>query len=606
LRTPTGSNLVALTAVALLLCAFAALSWTAVRTKSATADEPLHAVSAFVRVHERDFRVDPEDPPLFGYWAMIPQPRDAMRIDKSLPAWDEMIGYMWQQWEFVIPTMYRTPGVDPDAILARSRAMMLALGVALGVLVARWAWEIAGPLASVIAGALYALCPNFLGHAPLLKNDVPLALVMCGLAFATWRAGERLTVGRLVAVALCMAAACVVKFSGLLLAPILAVTLLVRALMNRPWMAMGRLAATRPKRLLVALSILIVCGIASVALIWACYGFRYAPTPDPSVRLNMQLIARAAARNELLNELGAHDGPPPSEAEIDRKQADPPAIVRIILFADRHQLLPQAWLAGLLDTYATTLRRHAFLLGEVRQTGWWYYFPLAVLFKTPLSTLVTMGSAIAVSVVARVRHRVRQLDRWVLACLVVPVVIYGFSALTSNLNLGLRHVLPLYPLAFVMTGAVLALTIRRDPRAGAVAGSILFIALIVETVAAHPNYIAYFNFAFGGPRGGIALLGDSNLDWGQDLALLRGWQQRNPDTKLYLVYFGGADPGYYVRYTMLKPGTIPRESGVIAISATYLQGIYLNDSMYSALASREPREVLGGTVYLFDYPPKRE
>jgi hypothetical protein len=133
-----------------------------------------------------------------------------------------------------------------------------------------------------------------------------------------------------------------------------------------------------------------------------------------------------------------------------------------------------------------------------------------------------------------------------------------------------------------------------------------------ETLAAFPNYVAFFNAAAGGSRGGIRFLGDSNLDWGQDLKLLAQWQQDHQNQTLYLAYFGLADPAYYgVTYRNL-PGSYqfgppyepPRAPGVVAISATHLQGIYQEDDMlrvYRTIGQRlEPIEVLGGTIYLYD------
>src|SRR5688572_21739185 len=155
-------------ACAALLAVFAGLSWRAVVTKSPTSDEPLHAIGAYMKWFHADFRVDPEDPPLFQYWAMLPQTRDVLQVDTSLRSFTEIPNYMWRQWDWVVHTLFRTPGNDGDRFINRARPMMLLLGVALGVLVAVWGRQLAGPVAAVVATALYALDPNFLAHAPLL------------------------------------------------------------------------------------------------------------------------------------------------------------------------------------------------------------------------------------------------------------------------------------------------------------------------------------------------------------------------------------------------------------------------------------------------------
>jgi hypothetical protein len=143
----------------------------------------------------------------------------------------------------------------------------------------------------------------------------------------------------------------------------------------------------------------------------------------------------------------------------------------------------------------------------------------------------------------------------------------------------------------------------------------LGVALAIETLAAFPNYIAFFNAPSGGSRGGIRLLGDSNLDWGQDLPLLADWQAKHPGVPLYLSYFGAVDPDAYgidhinIGGTANNPSSRPTghfaNPGVFAVSATQLQGIYVvpgATQSYAALRKLRPREVLGGTIYLFDYP----
>jgi hypothetical protein len=252
-------------------------------------------------------------------------------------------------------------------------------------------------------------------------------------------------------------------------------------------------------------------------------------------------------------------------------------------------------------------------------TGWWYYFPLAMLYKTPIATLLAVVLAAWVLVRARRPDNTdapaRADVRWAAACLIVPFAVYALSAMTTRVNLGVRYVLPLYPLLYVAVGVAAAVAWARWRRAGLVI-ALLALALIAESVAAFPNYLAFFNVAAGGSRGGIRLLGDSNLDWGQDLPALAEWQRRNPDRPLYLSYFGTADPrAYGVRATdlhsaeaagILAGTTRAPNGGVIAISATNLQGIHFDEGLRRVMERwrrRPPVDVLGGSIYLFDAAP---
>jgi hypothetical protein len=276
-------------------------------------------------------------------------------------------------------------------------------------------------------------------------------------------------------------------------------------------------------------------------------------------------------------------------------------------------LLPEAWLTGLLSTYQVSLSHANYLLGRVSSGGWWYYFPLAMLVKSPIALILASVIALIVSLPIVFRRPLDSEQAWTVACLVFPPAVFLLMAMTSNLNYGVRHILPIYPFIYIGIGLAAACAWRRWRGLTAIVAGALGLLLSVETLTAFPNYIAFFNVAAGGARGGFDLLGDSNLDWGQDLKLLADWQRRHSDADLYLAYYGAADPAYYgIRYHNLPGGigppadqaTLPAHGHVvIAVSATTLQGIYLPPNLrafYEPLRHVPPTEVLGGSIYLFD------
>lgn len=601
----------AIGACALLLILFAALSYSAARKQSATYDEPLHSVAGYVQRTLLDFRINPEDPALFGYWASIPHASGSLKLDRDLRYWDAMLDdSAANKWFFLWLTLYRTPENDASAFINASRRMFVIVGTLLGALIAWWSWRLGGATAAVVATAFFALDPNFMAHAGLVKNDVMLSLLWAALAFALWSFGRRGNWPSLAAIVLCCAAAVNVKFSGVLAGPLIFATLLVRTLLPQDWVVLGRALKTRKARLLTALPL--VCAtvaVVSYLAIWACYGFRFAPTSDPGVLLNDQPAVATARANHLRARLA------PGEMPTQRmwEEQGPGVPAEAILWAESRRLLPQPWLHGLLYTYGTSLYRGTFLMGEVRATGWWYYFPCAMLFKTPTATLLAMLVA-AAFLASQARKSV---DWWSIACLTLPVLSYGASAISTNLNLGLRHILPVYPFVFAALGVALSLLIGRWRRLGSLATSLLLLALAAESLPAYPHFLPFFNTPSGGARGGLRLLGDSNLDWGQDLPLLAEWQKRHRDRPLYLSYFGIADPAYYgIEATHLPPRAnswrfasahgLPTGPCYLAVSATSLQGIYTDShwrSEFLALQQRQPVAVLGGSIYVYELPP---
>jgi 4-amino-4-deoxy-L-arabinose transferase-like glycosyltransferase len=599
------SRIAAITCL-LLIIAFAAISYSAALTKNATADEPLHAVSAFVTTFHHDFRINPEDPPLWKYWAMLPHRRDALKLNFDDPEWRATLTDTDRQIWFCVPPLYRTPGADGAAFINRSRAMMVLLSVALAVLVAIWARQLAGPIAAVAAVAFFCLDPNFIAHSPLVKNDVAISLIIFATAFAAYHLGRRITVTRLLVACAIAGLAPAVKFSGIYALPLFALCLLVRAMIAEPWVTRWGVIETRRGRFGVAVGVSALAMMMSIVIIWASYGFRFAPTSqDPSIRLNLQNeLKMAAAGKQFLR-----TGTPVASDELDRLPIPPP--LRIIQAIDQKHLMPHAWNYGFAYTYRHAIARPSFLLGEYGMTGWWYYFPLAMLFKTPVGTLLAAAGA-SVLLFRRSRPKLHWPHAWAIATLLLPPAIYMAIAMRTNLNLGLRHVLPVYPFIFVALGIAAAKVWNARVRAARIALTAIPTLLLIETAVAYPNYIAFFNAPSGGSRGGLRLLSDSNLDWGQDLPLLAEWQKRHPNEKLYLLSFGSVDPAFYgIRYTKLaggffmgeKPETVTTP-GVIAISATQLQGTHFPQIRADAqrLRNRPPREVLGGTIYLYDTP----
>src|ERR1039458_502048 len=135
-------NRIAAAICAILLIAFASLAWLAVSTKSPTWDEVDHAPAAWTHLWFHDFRLDCENPPLWKYWAALPNARNSLSADFRSPLWTDQPRHFYLEWEWCVRTLFRTPGNDGERFIARSRAMMLVLGVGLGALVGWWAWRI--------------------------------------------------------------------------------------------------------------------------------------------------------------------------------------------------------------------------------------------------------------------------------------------------------------------------------------------------------------------------------------------------------------------------------------------------------------------------------
>jgi hypothetical protein len=231
----------------------------------------------------------------------------------------------------------------------------------------------------------------------------------------------------------------------------------------------------------------------------------------------------------------------------------------------------------------------AYLLGRNSDRGWWYFFPVALAVKTPLGFLLLA----AAGVFALFKERRRKFDwRWWAPPVAAAVILA--ACIPSTLNIGVRYVLPLYPMLAIVAGigAVYLLGRRSAPWKVVALGLMLWTA--VSSAAAHPDYLAYFNELAGNRPERILV--DSDLDWGQDMRLLaRELKQRNvqslymrclytgDDRLLDLPAWEGLDP-----YRPVK--------GWVAVSFTMLK-------TYGWVAAREQGRADNAFAWLDMYQP---
>ncbi len=208
---------------------------------------------------------------------------------------------------------------------------------------------------------------------------------------------------------------------------------------------------------------------------------------------------------------------------------------------------------NLVRRYVTSpLAIPQFLLGEFSPWGWRHYYLVAILLKTTLAALLLLIAAIVAAVK---RPRFESLAMFGFAVLFVAV------ASTSTMNIGLRHVLPIYPFLYAGIAITFAGTRREMIAPAVLVGCHVFAALL-----AYPSYISYFNLLIGNSRNADAFLLDSNVDWGQDLHRLAVW---SGNEHIRVHYFGGGNIPYEFGargeiYKAPRPEPLPK--GLFAVS----------------------------------------
>jgi hypothetical protein len=571
-------------AVALAALVYVGVALSASRTKSSTFDEPIHLPPGYVSLTLGDHRMNPDHPPLVRRLSALPLLFLDVRWDRDDFAWK-----VGRPWEFGKRFLYRWN--DAERLLFWGRLPILALGVCLLAAVFVFTRRHYGEPAALLALFLGALNPDLLAHGTIVSTDLGIALFtfLAVLAFA--RVVERVSPMRVIGAGLALGAALSTKFSGVGLLPMLGLPALLVALDSRPLVVAGvggdRQLDTRSRKLAALALAFVALGLAALLTVWAAYGFHSPLAVDPEA--NTRLF------------------------DWRTVELQPPALQALAAGLRRSGLLPEAWVWGFLHFLVHSESRPAFLFGHYSETGWWYYFPATFVLKTPLPLLVLFAVGLATA-------RRTAADRRVEWLLLLPLVVFLALSMTRRINIGHRHLLPAYPFVLVVAGRVASLAFgpraRRPWRGGAV--GLLCLAQALATAGAFPHYLAYFNELAGGSKNGWRHLVDSNLDWGQELKGLREWMAGHGVARVKLAYFGTADVSYYGVAADRLPGYQPpppaatvhevRPGDLVAVSATLLQGVYVDEpsmrTLMERLRARRPAAVVGHSLFVYraDFP----
>ena len=565
----------------LALVAHAGLALHTLRGNSATFDEGAHLPAGYTHLALGDHRLNPEQPPLVKVLAAAPllPLRPVVRTDHV--AWTAA-----RQWEFGRRFLYAWN--DGDRLLLLGRLPVVALSIALVAAVFWRARQLAGTEAAVVATVLAALSPELLAHGTLVTTDLAVSLFVFLAVAAFDRLSARATPGALLAAGLAAGAAVASKFSGLVLVPLLPILGAVvvagderveTALVGG---AVRPVEGTTRRARHVALLLIATAGVA-LATLWASYGFESELSPDPQVR------ARLSAPLEEAN--GGWPGALAAAADAG--------------------LVPEDFARGLLFVMTHSERRPTFLLGRIDDDGFPHYFLVTFLVKTPLPLLLLVALAVA---------RVSRLAPRTAAFVWMPVVVYVGLTAGRGLQIGHRHLLPILPFLLVAAGEAGVRLLRWRRPAGALLLAGLGLWYAAGTLRTHPHHLAYFNEIAGGPSNGWRVLVDSNLDWGQDLKRLKTWMDAHGVSRVKLSYFGSADPAYYgidcerlPGYAAPHPPRVTRTirpGDVVAVSATNLQGVYLEPEdrpMMERLRGEAPIGRAGWSILIFrpdfEWPP---
>lgn len=492
-----------------------ASTWT---TFSATVDEPMH-ISAGLELYSRHvYQYQPENPPLPRLVLALAPYLGGMTFDPSPDKVPQLLGV------FYTPDRY-----ERNLVLARGGNLPFFAIAALATWL--WARRALGPTGGFVAALLFTMQPIVLGHAGVATHDAAATagVALSLLAFSRWLDASEFRS----------------RFGGV------------------EWLALRQLTTARAVVAGAAFGFAVLCK-------FSCIGY------VPAAWAAMALVRWVGARRD-----GAHALPPADRGQDARGPLVPSravvvSCIRGVLVSLAAAIIATVFVIGLgygfhYEIFIRGIRGLAeigragthfgYLFGELSTKGWWYYFPVAVGLKSTIASLLLALSALVVG------RKHRAAGEALAAAAAILLV-----AMPSNLDLGVRYVLPLYvPLS--VAGAAAAVSFRRHW---------LPIALLIwhtaASLAAHPDNFPYFNEA-AGPRP-WQILADSNIDWGQDVLRLRQTVAEKKIDRIGLAVFGwhrwddlGFPPHYDAYPTLPTQGWVAVSEHLFQIkNFTWLRG----------------------------------
>jgi 4-amino-4-deoxy-L-arabinose transferase-like glycosyltransferase len=491
--------------VCFLLLLFGCQLASTVRQESLTWDEGDHIFAGYMSWKTHDYGLNPEHPPLMKMLATVPLLGLPLKVPELQHRFFKTESYM----DGKALLFGNAPRYSAEMLTFRVRMAVGAVAILMALLVFLAASEMFGVAAGFVALLLLTFEPNVLAHGAFVTTDVGVSCFFFATVYSFYRYCKTPGVARLVVTGVAAGLALASKHSAVLLLPMLVLLALcevafrLRAADRDAWVkSAGRMAGA-----------LAAIAVIAVAVLWMFYGFRYNARPD-GLRLDPTL----------------------AEYVLPLK----PLEAKGILLLSRLHILPESYLYGLADVRAMANGMQSFIFGKVYEHGVWFYFPVVLLIKSTLGWLAMVLLAFGAVVVGRFR-------RWrEILFLTVPAAVYLLVAMGSSLNIGARHILPVYVfLSVFAAGGCWALleshaaSVRWSRGWSWVVG-VLLVLHVVSSAKAYPNYMAYANEAWGGPTQTYKYLTDSNTDWAQQLLAVKKYTDERGIKDCWFAYF--ADP----------------------------------------------------------------
>lgn len=431
-------------------------------------------------------------------------PLARMVATAPLAACDAGIDWYWEpaylfarpEWDLGAK-MIEANGPDYLFFLRVARLMCLPFAVLAIWVVWRWSSELFGPLGGMLSVTVWGFSPFVLTNAQMITPDTAAAAfgALACFVFRRWLMEGTLRWAFLAGVSLGLAE--LTKFTWVILFGVWPLQwLLYRSILRMPRFVRGDMAQ------------LLLIFAVGIFVINTGYGF------EGTLRRlgDYQFFSKSLGGTKLEN----------SNEWIAGNR------FRGTVLAALPIPLPENMINGIdrqkLDFESNFV---SYLRGEWRDRGWYHFYLYGILVKEPTGFLFL--SLCALYSACRLPWSSRAIAEAI--CVLLPgLTLFVFVSSQTGFNHHVRYVLP--AMIFFAIGMGVCGQNYGEHRLRTIVSCVAVVTGVIGCLIVYPHTHAFFNSLAGGPLGGPRHLMNSDLDWGQDLLLLRDWAHAHPDQPL--------------------------------------------------------------------------
>jgi len=517
---------------------------------SETTDESAYIAASFVQLKYHNYDFNPEHPSVSKYFFALP----LQFIKLNEPSYNQLLkdskdfyySSFWEIFQYGNKFLYNL-GNNAEQIIFLARLTSIFSMLSLGILIFFWTREWFGIKAAFFSLILYLFNPLVLAMGHIANPDMISAFVFALSLYIFWKFTKKINSFWLILCGVFLGIALATRFSNLILIPFYLF-----------WMIYFGI---KSKTVLLNFKNFILILLIAFLTLWISYG---APINFVSKYSDSLTVNAFDSQNQ------------------------EPISVKYSQYMHKFcpNFIPANYCKGLMITlYLQEHGLSSYLDGKFSAAGWWYYFPLAFVYKTPLYLIFFMIVLLGLAITKP--RKIFSLQNCYLLSIILLFIIFS---LKSKMDLGIRYILPIYVISFILLGQIILffkkiwITIFWL----IAVGGIIYTMTIIS-----PRYLTYFNAIAQGPQNGWKHLLDSNLDWGQDAKRLNKYLKDNKIDKIYLSYIWKKEPlqYYFIKYEDFD--RVKAQNGYLAISVSNLPANQWIFDQYD-LVSR-----LGNSLYIF-------